>query len=80
MRALALVVAAALFTGCKGSTEFGECIGAFDEKDPGLTYKVSVWNATMGVLFVELIIPPIYVIADATLCPVARKPVPPVTP
>lgn len=28
-------------TGCTSRTEFGPCIGAFDEKSPGLIYKVS---------------------------------------
>lgn len=46
------------------------CIGAFDMQDPRFVYKMSVWNVTLGILFAELIIPPVIVLANATFCPV----------
>jgi predicted CDP-diglyceride synthetase/phosphatidate cytidylyltransferase len=69
---LAILLLAAL-VGCTSSTEYGQCVGAFDEKDPKLTYKVSAWNVAMGVLFFSLVAPPIFVIVDETFCPVGRK-------
>jgi len=62
-----------LAAGCTSQTDFGPCIGAFDEKDPALTYKVSGWNIGMGLLFSEFIIPPVVVVVDETFCPVGRK-------
>ncbi len=77
-RTLAIVMLLAA-AGCTSSTEYGRCIGAFDDKDPALTYKVSGWNVAMGVVFAELIVPPIVVLVDETLCPVGRKAPGPVT-
>lgn len=58
---------------CTTETEYGQCIGAFDDKDPKLVYKVSTWNVFLGVFFFEVIVPPIIVIANSTFCPVGRK-------
>jgi hypothetical protein len=62
-----------LLAGCTSHTEFGPCIGAFDDRDPKLAYKVSVWNAFLGIIFIETIIVPIWIIVDETLCPIALK-------
>ena len=70
---MVVLLASAWLAGCTSSTEFGACIGAFDEKKPGLEYKVSGWNVAMGILFAEMIIPPVLVITDETFCPVGRK-------
>jgi hypothetical protein len=78
--AVAVAVAALFLGGCTSRTEFGHCIGAFDDGDPGLVYKASGWNIAMGILFVELIVPPVLVVVDQTRCPVARKPLPEVRP
>lgn len=59
--------------GCTTKTEFGPCIGAFDEKDPAKIYKVSGWNIAMGILFMEFVVPPIVVLVDNTHCPVGNK-------
>jgi hypothetical protein len=69
---LAALLLAAL-VGCTSSTEYGQCVGAFDEKDPKLTYKVSAVNVAMAVIFFSLVAPPIFVIVDETFCPVGRK-------
>jgi hypothetical protein len=74
MRLIVAAAALVLLAGCKTRTDYGPCIGAFDDKDPALTYRVSIWNAAMAVVFVEMVIPPIYVVAEATLCPTGRKP------
>lgn len=59
--------------GCKSKTEFGECIGAFDDGDPKLNYKLSVRNLVLGVVFIELIVPPIIIVAEKTRCPESFK-------
>lgn len=73
-KTLALVLAAALLAGCTARTEHGECIGVFDDKDPKLVYKLSAWNLVMGLLFVELLVPPVVVLVDQTFCPIGKKP------
>lgn len=72
-RALAAVLLLLALVGCTSRTEYGECVGAFDERDPHLIYKVSGWNIAMAVLFWELVAPPIVVIVDETLCPEGRN-------
>lgn len=62
-----------LLAGCTSKTEFGNCVGAFDEKDPKKIYKLDIGNLVIGAVFFELIAPPIYVIADQTHCPVGNK-------
>jgi hypothetical protein len=74
MKKTALIVIVVLLAGCTSNTEYGTCIGAFDEKDPKLTYKLSGWNAFMAVLGTSLLfIPTIMVVANNTFCPVAKK-------
>lgn len=58
---------------CTSKTQFGDCIGAFDDKKPNLEYKLSSWNLFLGVVFFELIAPPIFVVVDKTFCPVGNK-------
>lgn len=69
-RYIALLTLAALLSGCTSKTEFGECIGAFDDKKPGLEYKLSVWNTVLAVIFVETIVVPVVVVANQARCPV----------
>ncbi len=60
-------------TGCESHTEFGECVGINQEKDPDLKYKTSTLNVVLGVIFVETIIVPVIVLLDEFECPVGRK-------
>lgn len=70
-----LVLAAAItLSGCASTTEFGPCVGAFDEKNPKLEYKVSARNLVVGIFFFGLIAPPVYVVVDQFFCPVGTKP------
>lgn len=74
--ALVLLLASATISGCRSSTEYGDCVGAFDtdERNPDLSYKVSKRNVILGALFFEFFfIPPAIVLAEETFCPVARK-------
>jgi hypothetical protein len=70
--ALLLVTCLALLAGCETRTEYGKCVGLGEGKDPKLTYKLSTTNVIVGVVFAELIIPPIIVVADETFCPVGN--------
>lgn len=58
---------------CTSRTEFGPCVGAFDDKNPTKIYKVSIWNVFLGIIGSELILPPLFVIVDETFCPVGNK-------
>jgi len=62
-----------LLSGCTTRTEYGNCIGAFDDKNPSLLYKLSAWNLFVAIFFSSLIVPPIIVVADETICPVGYK-------
>lgn len=73
MKKIAVIIMISLLAGCTSTTEFGSCIGAFDEKNPKLTYKVSIWNTVLAIIFVETIIVPVWVVVDEALCPVAKK-------
>lgn len=69
MRALFLA-SLVILTGCTQRNSYGDCVGLDDKKDPKLEYKLSIWNIAMGILFMELLIPPIVVVADELECPV----------
>lgn len=73
MKKMLCLLAVILLVGCTSKTEFGPCVGAFDEKNPKLQYKVSAWNIGMGVVFFSFVLPPIFVIVDETFCPVGEK-------
>ena len=62
-----------LFSGCSTRTEYGDCIGVLDDENPSLLYKLSAWNLFIGVFFSSLIVPPIIVLANETICPVGYK-------
>lgn len=61
-----------LFAGCTTRTEFGPCVGIGEKQNSQLDYKLSGWNIAMGVIFFEMIAPPILVLTDETYCPVGK--------
>lgn len=73
-KVIALVVLATALSGCTSKNEFGNCIGAFDDKKPGVEYKLSTWNTVLAVIFSETIIVPVLVIANETRCPINDAP------
>lgn len=73
MRTIAAILLCVAIAGCTSRNEFGPCIGAFDDKDPHIIYKVSGWNLAMGLIFIEMILPPILVVTDETFCPIGKK-------
>lgn len=62
-----------MLAGCESRTKYGECIGAFAEKDPSLEYEMSVQNAIVAVMFSETIVVPAVMVLDQYRCPVAVK-------
>lgn len=73
MKTLIILTLALALTGCTTKTEFGDCIGAFDDKNPHKEYKVSVKNVVLAVFFFQTIYTPIVVVANETYCPVGNK-------
>jgi hypothetical protein len=63
-----------LLAGCESRTDYGRCVGLGEKQNPQLHYKVSARNVIVGVIFVELIAPPVYVVVDETFCPVGPAP------
>lgn len=70
MKALLLVLALALVSGCVSRTEYGSCVGIYQKRNPKLEYKLSARNLAVGIIFFELIAPPIVVAVDETYCPI----------
>jgi hypothetical protein len=70
-----IIVAAllAVLVACEDRTTYGPCIGAFSDPDPQLVYETNGWNIAMGVIFFEMVVLPIVVIANETKCPVRRR-------
>lgn len=73
---LLIILVTAALAGCTTTTNFGKCVGVNDEKNPSLVYKIDVWNAFLGILFVETIIVPLIVVVDELYCPVGKKETP----
>jgi len=73
-----LLLLSILFVSCTSKTQYGDCIGAFDDelKNPKLVYKINAVNAAVGIIFFQTIIVPMIVILNETQCPIAEKPAP----
>lgn len=70
---ITLVAMTAFLAGCTSKTEYGNCIGVMQEKNPELVYELSIWNTAMAIIFSETILVPIVVVANQHSCPVAVK-------
>lgn len=68
-----LLIFSIILTGCNKKTQFGECVGINGEKDITLKYKYDEENIIVGVLFAEMIFPPLLVVLDRLECPIAKK-------
>lgn len=74
-----LAVSMMAATGCESHREIQghhvSCLGLDDlnRRDPAYDYELSTLNVIMGILFVEMLIPPIIVALDETYCPVERS-------
>lgn len=67
---LLVVCTLTLIAGCQSRTDYGSCIGLGEKQNPALRYRLSARNIAIGVVFIELIVPPIVVATDETFCPV----------
>lgn len=67
-----VIILAILLAGCASKTDFGPCVGINDKQDPALVYKISVRNLVVGIVFMELIAPPVYVVVDQLYCPIGK--------
>lgn len=65
-----LIMSLLLLASCSGTTQYGSCVGINDKQDSKLEYRVSIWNVAMGIVFIEMLFPPIVVVANEFYCPV----------
>lgn len=70
---LVLLVLMVFMVGCTDHTKYGPCVGLNGDKNPQKVYHYSGWNIAMGIIFAELIVPPIVVVLDGLQCPVSDK-------
>jgi len=59
--------------GCTSKTEFGECIGLTEDKNPKLEYKYNTLNLILALVFVETLVVPAVVILEELQCPIGEK-------
>lgn len=52
------------------------CVGVLEDRNPNVKYKLSTRNLIVGFVFLEMVIPPIVILANETLCPVDYHTVP----
>jgi hypothetical protein len=67
---ITLLALAFTMSGCVSHTSGGECIGALDDKVPGVQYKISGRNVLIALLFSETIVIPVVVVLTDLQCPV----------
>jgi hypothetical protein len=72
-RIVLMIIFGFILSSCTTRTDYGPCVGIADEKDPNLTYKVSAWNLVIGIFFMGLVAPPVFVLVDEFYCPVGNK-------
>ena len=72
MKKLVLVGCLLALAGCESRTDYGECVGLGEKQNQSLEYKLSPRNLVIGVVFVEMVIPPIIVVTDELYCPVGK--------
>lgn len=70
---IAAALAALCLGACTTETKYGPCIGAFDEKDKDLRYHADGWNVVLGIIFMETIVVPVYIVCENIQCPVGKK-------
>ena len=70
---IAILIASVMLAGCTTHTEFGACVGIGEKQNPKLDYKVSATNLVIGIVFIEMIAPPVIVAVDEFYCPVGKN-------
>jgi hypothetical protein len=67
---IAMALIGLTLAGCTTETKYGECVGAFDARNPKYEYKLDTVNTVLGIVFIETIFVPVIIVADETVCPV----------
>ena len=65
---IGVAICAKLYTG---STEYGDCVGLLDERDPAYVYEAPVGNLIVGFVLVETIVVPGVILLKELWCPIA---------
>lgn len=73
MKKIMICILCAAMMSCSFSTEYGDCISPFEDGDPELKYKISVWNTVWSAIGFEMLFPPVLWLTSCGKCPVARK-------
>lgn len=73
-RTLLLLPILAILTACESSRHGVKCIGLNGTPKPGIEYEYSANNIIVGIVFVEMIAPPVIVVLDELRCPVSTTP------
>ena len=66
-----VIVFASIYTS---GTEYGECVGLGETQTESLVYEVDVGNVIIGIIGVETIIVPAYIVLKDLYCPTGVKP------
>jgi hypothetical protein len=72
-----LLIALGLLSGCESRTDYGSCVGLGEDQNPKLHYRLSAQNVVIGIVFFELLAPPIIVATNETFCPTGPAEFPP---
>jgi hypothetical protein len=72
------LLALVLLAGCEKerrlpSGESARCVGINQQKDTALVYEYSARNIILGIVGVEVIVPPVLVLLNGFQCPTARR-------
>jgi hypothetical protein len=78
MRRVVAVLALVLLAACETSRKLPDgtdapCVGLNQTKDSTLVYEYSTQNIVLGVLFSEVVVPPVLVVLNGLECPVRRR-------
>jgi hypothetical protein len=68
-----IVMLLLLLTSCTEKTKFGACVGLNGPREEHLIYEANTANLFLGIVFIETIIVPYFVLADEFYCPVGVK-------
>lgn len=63
----------ACLAACTSETEYGDCVGLTDDKNPTLHYEADVGNIVLAIIFSETVIVPVVVGVSELECPVGRR-------
>lgn len=70
MKLYFIAILAMILTGCSSSNQYRKCVGLNGHEDPKLAYEYSARNIAVGILFVGLVAPPVFVLLDELKCPI----------